>query len=178
MWNPKTARLPYLYWLPKLHKQPIRQRFIAGSAKCTTTPLSKMLSDVLLFLQSQLRLKDDEFIQQTGVRRLFVVESFEEVTWFLSKWQSEQFSLLSSGDFSTMYTNIPHQDLKDILRSVFEEAWQIGADLVQVKSPERVQIDWTKNQSYGSNQQDRTGCCLHPNDSVSHSAGCKTQLSL
>ena len=29
-------KLPYLYWTPKLHKSPVRHRFIAGYSKCTT----------------------------------------------------------------------------------------------------------------------------------------------
>ena len=33
-------RLPYLYWTPKLHKSEVKQRFIAGSSKCTTKQLS------------------------------------------------------------------------------------------------------------------------------------------
>ena len=33
----KHNRLPPLYWLPKLHKQPYKARFIANSSLCTTT---------------------------------------------------------------------------------------------------------------------------------------------
>ena len=29
-------RLPYVYWTPKLHKSPVKHRFIAGSSKSTT----------------------------------------------------------------------------------------------------------------------------------------------
>ena len=29
-----------LYWIPKLHKNPYRQRLIAGSFTCSTNPLS------------------------------------------------------------------------------------------------------------------------------------------
>ena len=29
-------RLLYLYWTPKLHKSPVKHRFIAGSSNCTT----------------------------------------------------------------------------------------------------------------------------------------------
>ena len=36
-------RLPYLYWTPKLHKSPVKHRFIAGSSKCTTKQLSSLL---------------------------------------------------------------------------------------------------------------------------------------
>ena len=31
-----------MYWIPKLHKNPHRQGYIAGFAKCTTKPLSKL----------------------------------------------------------------------------------------------------------------------------------------
>jgi hypothetical protein len=36
--------LPSLYWIPKSHKCPFKQRYIAGSAKCSTKPLSKLLT--------------------------------------------------------------------------------------------------------------------------------------
>ena len=39
--------LPKLYWIPKLHKNQYRQRYIAGSAKCSTKPLSQILTRIL-----------------------------------------------------------------------------------------------------------------------------------
>ena len=36
--------LPKLYWIPKLHKNPYKQRYSAGSAKCSTKPLSQILT--------------------------------------------------------------------------------------------------------------------------------------
>ena len=39
--------LPSLYWTPKLHKNPYKQRFIAGSSSCFTKPLSKLLTSIL-----------------------------------------------------------------------------------------------------------------------------------
>ena len=40
-------RLPYLYWIPKLHKSPVKHRFIDGSSKCTTKQLSSLLTKIL-----------------------------------------------------------------------------------------------------------------------------------
>ena len=40
-------RLPHLYWTPKLHKSPVKHRFIAGSSKCTTKQLSSLLTTML-----------------------------------------------------------------------------------------------------------------------------------
>ena len=39
--------IPKLYWIPKLHKNPYKQRFIAGLAKCSTKPLSQILTRIL-----------------------------------------------------------------------------------------------------------------------------------
>ena len=33
----RNARLPTMYWLPKLHKRPYTARLIANSSSCTTT---------------------------------------------------------------------------------------------------------------------------------------------
>ena len=37
-------RLPYLYWTPKLHKSPVKHRFIAGSSKCTTKTVVQLVN--------------------------------------------------------------------------------------------------------------------------------------
>ena len=39
--------LSKLYWSPKLHKNPYKQRYIVDSAKCSTKPLSKILTRIL-----------------------------------------------------------------------------------------------------------------------------------
>jgi len=105
-------KLPYLYWTPKFHKNPTGQRFIAGSSSCSTTLCSKVLSDMLTYIMRTLREKDNEHIRKTGVRRYFTVESFDEVSLFLGKWQRITTSKrVYTGDFSTMYTKIPHDDL-------------------------------------------------------------------
>ena len=36
--------LPYMYWLPKMHKKPSKQRFIAASVCCSTKELSSTLT--------------------------------------------------------------------------------------------------------------------------------------
>ena len=39
--------LSKLYWIPKLHKSSNKQRYIAGSAKCSTKPLSQIQTRIL-----------------------------------------------------------------------------------------------------------------------------------
>ena len=47
-------RLPAFYWLPKLHKQPFKSRFIANSSSCTTIELSKVLTSCLTTIKIML----------------------------------------------------------------------------------------------------------------------------
>ena len=45
-------KLPYFYWTPKLHKSPVKHRFIAGSSKCTTEELSSLLTKILTVIKT------------------------------------------------------------------------------------------------------------------------------
>ena len=50
--NEDQEKLPTFYWLPKLHKQPYKARFIANSSSCTTTELSKLLTSCLTTIKN------------------------------------------------------------------------------------------------------------------------------
>ena len=69
-----------LYWLPKLHKNPYKARFIANSSSCMTTELSKLFC--LLKIQVKI----------------------------LDKLKARDFNStsLSAYNFSTLYTTLSH----------------------------------------------------------------------
>jgi hypothetical protein len=43
----ESEDLPYLYWIPKLHKTPYKERYIEGSSTCSTKELSIHLTKIL-----------------------------------------------------------------------------------------------------------------------------------
>ena len=43
----EICELPRFYWLPKLHKNPFKSRFILNSSHCSTTILSKHITSAL-----------------------------------------------------------------------------------------------------------------------------------
>ena len=47
-------KVPTLDWLPKLHKNPYKARFIANSSSCTMTELSKLLTSCLTAVKNML----------------------------------------------------------------------------------------------------------------------------
>jgi hypothetical protein len=52
--NQDQFNLPYLYWIPKLHKNPYKQRYIAGSSKYSTKILSLLLTKLLTAIKESL----------------------------------------------------------------------------------------------------------------------------
>ena len=52
-----------LYWLPKLHKKPIKARFLANSSSCTTTELSKLLTSCLTAVKNMLSSTEKRYMR-------------------------------------------------------------------------------------------------------------------
>ena len=50
--NEDQEKLPTFYWLPKLHNQQYKARFIANSSSCTTSELFKLLTSCLTTIKN------------------------------------------------------------------------------------------------------------------------------
>ena len=109
--------LPSFYWLPKLHKQPYGSRFITASHKCTTKPLSKILTTCLNTIMTHYRQYCNGIYARTGVHCFWVIENSQQVLNTLSR--INYFSLAKHNDnydFSTLYTSVPHDSLKHAMK--------------------------------------------------------------
>ena len=71
----EDKRLPYLYWTPKLHKSPVKDRFIAGSSKCTTKQLSSLLTQILTVIKTGLEKYCSIKTSHTGVNNMWILKS-------------------------------------------------------------------------------------------------------
>ena len=110
--KPELQCPPSFYWLPKLHEQPYGSRFIAASYRCTTKPLSKLLTCCLNTIMTHFRQYCNGIYCKTGVNCFWVIENSQHVlstlntiNYFSSAKHSDSY------DFSTLYTSIPHNFL-------------------------------------------------------------------
>ena len=116
----KQDRLSTLYWLPKLHKRPYKARFIANSSSCTTTVLSKLKTyrqaptSCLTAVKKHWIRYYDTVYERDGINYFWSIKNSNDV---LNKFKSKNFqaSTLSTYDFSTLYTTLPHHLIKDKL---------------------------------------------------------------
>ena len=112
-------RLPTMYWLSKLHKRPYKARFIANSSSCNTTELSKLLTSCLTAVKNHVIRYCEKFYERSGKNLFWSVKNSGEV---LNKLKSRGFraTSLSTYDFSTLYTTLPHNLIKEKLINLIE----------------------------------------------------------
>ena len=111
------------YRLPKLHKKPYKARFIANSSSCTTTELSKLLTSCLTTIKNHVIKYCEKVYERSGKNLFWSIKNSCEV---LNKLKSRGFraSSLSTYDFSTLYTTLPHNLIKDKLVDLIERTFQ------------------------------------------------------
>ena len=63
----KQDKLPTMYWIPKLHKNPYKARFIANSSSCTTTNLSKLLTSCLTAIKDHAIKYCNKVYEKSGI---------------------------------------------------------------------------------------------------------------
>ena len=114
-------KLPLMYWLPKLHKKPTKARFIIASKHCSTKPLSKAISSVfkLIYQQVESFHKNAKFL--SNYNKFWVLQNIDPVINNINIInRKKRAKSITTYDFSTLYTTIPHQKLIDRLNKVID----------------------------------------------------------
>lgn len=130
--------LPYIYIIPKLHKEPSRpfDRFIAGYShlnnisgikqngkpSSSLAKLSAKVSDFFNGIIDILLLQDQRSIRKGKPKSFWIIRDIGEAYHVLNKVAS-----LHTNDFSTMYTNFPHDALIHAVRSQVTKACKFMA---------------------------------------------------
>ena len=116
-------KVPTLYLLPKLHKKPYKVRFIANSSSCTTTELSKLLTSCLTAVKKHVIKYCEKVYERSGKNLFWSIKNSGEI---LDKLKARDFNAtsLSTYDFSTLYTTLPHNLSKDKLIDLIERTFQ------------------------------------------------------
>jgi len=118
--NEKQNQLPFLYWSPKMHKNPIKKRFIAASSSCTTKSTSAVITLCLKLIQKAHRTYCDRIKTYTGFNFMWICQNSMELQPSLQKKGRN----LATYDFSTLYTSIPHDKLKEKLSVIVTKAFK------------------------------------------------------
>ena len=110
--NELTSSLPFIYCIPKFHKNPVKFRFIISSSSCQTKPLAKTISLGLKLCQQQHKVHCQALRSYTGVNNYFIIDNNKPLLDCLMNLnQRNKARSLETFDFSTLYTKISHNSL-------------------------------------------------------------------
>ena len=141
--NKKMERLPSMYWLPKMHKQPVGFRFIIASPKCSLKPLTKQITSIFKLVYNNVERYNLKSKIWSGVNKFWIIQNNKPVINTINKINKRHSAKhFSTFDFSTLYTKIPHNKLLEVLNEIIDFSFKGGTrDKITVTSSGAY---WTK----------------------------------
>ena len=123
----KEKILPLMYWIPKMHKNPVGARFIIASKICSTKQVSKAVSNVFKLVYSQVENfhKKSKFL--SGYNKFWVLQNSDPIIESLkSVNKKKRAKSIATYDFSSLYTKLPHHQLKEKISSIIDFVFKGG----------------------------------------------------
>ena len=133
-------KLLYLYRTPKLHKSPVKHRFIDGSSKCTTKELSRLLTKILIVIKTGLEKYCSIKTSHTGVNNMRLLKNSTNLLSSLGHLGVHRATSIQTFDFSNLYTSIPHDLLKSRMNSIINNALSTKMELHDTPTSKFVEI--------------------------------------
>ena len=119
--------LPIMYWTPKMHYTPSRARFIVSSSKCSTKPLSRVVSNTFKLIFNQIQNFHNKSKFYKNYNRFWVINNSKPLIDKLNNINTKKKAKeISTFDFSTLYTKLPHNDLLRVLNTLIDFVFDGG----------------------------------------------------
>lgn len=120
-----TEIVPLIYSLPKLHKNPVKFRFITGAYNSSVKPLSKEMTIIFTFLKQHfikyiniITSRNKNFIGYWSINNINISDKISKINIKNCK--------LFSADFTNMFTSLPHniilRNIKELIKICFRNA--------------------------------------------------------
>ena len=124
----KDECLPIMYWTPKMHKTPIGARYIIASKACSTKKISKSVSNAFKVILKQMENFHHKSTFYTNYKKYWVVQNSMQIIADLDKINKrKKAKSISTYDFATLYTKIPHEQLIEALEEAIDFAFNGGS---------------------------------------------------
>ena len=107
--------------MPKMHKSPIKARFIIASPKSSIKSLASTTTSIFRLFFRQIQTHNDKCRFFTGVNMFWVVQNNKLVINAINGLNKRRKATsVSTFDFSTLYTKLPYNTLLMVLNSLID----------------------------------------------------------
>ena len=122
--NVSNRNIPKLFMNPKFHKRPYKYRFIAGASKAITRDLAIDVNLCLKLIKNVHKGYCKSIFNRTGYNYYWSVDNSNEVIEKLRNINNP--SAVHTYDFSTLYTNLPLESVKDEIFELIDRYFDIN----------------------------------------------------
>ena len=145
----ESKKLPHIYWIPKLHKNPLKFRFIIAAPNCSIKPLSKAITKVFRLFYRQVETYNSKSFFYSQVKTFWVIQNNEHVINSIKRLNKKSsVRSMSTFDFSTLYTKIPHKKLIEVMNEIADFCFQGGShELISFTLSSKSYARWVPNNS-------------------------------
>ena len=111
----ESEDLPYLYWIPKLHRTLCKERYRAGSSTSSTKLMSAVKEGQQKYCET--------VYSRSGINHMWILKNSKDLLENLNSRSFSQVSSIKTFDFSTLYTTLPHDELTTRLKETIHKAF-------------------------------------------------------
>ena len=127
--TPENQKLPMIYATPKMHKNPVKFRYIIAAKTCVLKPMAQELTKILKLVLKVLRNYCEKIRIYTGANRMWITESTSDILEDVNKINAKKKpKSIETFDFSTLYTMIDQNDLSEKLKWAVDKAFSGGTN--------------------------------------------------
>ena len=128
-----------------MHKNPSGFRFIIASKTCSTKPISKSVSSAFKLIYKQVESYHANSKFFSNYNKFWVLQNSDPIISILKRINcKKKAKSIATYDFSTLYTNLPHQKLISQLSKVIDLVYK-GGDKTYIRVMENGTAFWAKN---------------------------------
>ena len=146
--------LPQIHATLKMHKTPVKFRFIIGSRTSILKSAAKKLVQILKLVMRSHRRYCNKIKFYTGIERYWIADNNKAILDYISHINTNSKARnVQTFDFSTLYTKIPLEDLKEKLQNVISKAFKGGCNqYIRVSRTEARWNNQRNRQTYSKEQ--------------------------
>ena len=123
----ENHQLLYMYWMPKMHKNPIKARFIIASPKSSIKPFDGSVTSIFRLFFREIQTCNDKCWFSTGVNTFWIVWNNKPVIDAMNGInKGRKDTSVSTFGFSTLYTKLPCNNLQMVLNSLIDFCFSGG----------------------------------------------------
>ena len=116
-----------MHWLPKKYKIPSKARFIVAVPQCSIKPLSKHITSALKMFYHEIEHYNKKATFSSGVNTFWCIQNNRPVKEAIFKINTRNNTKsITTFDFSTLYTKIPHDKLIFVLNNLIDFCFKGG----------------------------------------------------